>query len=186
MTDGIQLVGDMTVAEPEERRVPTLDSSVVVEPKAVIEPDDLPIFLEESILREMVQYSSTNLGRELGGVMVGMMYQWQGRPWLRIEGYLKADYGRGAAASFTFTHEAWSRIRAEQETRGWGDRLIVGWHHTHPGYGIFLSRMDLFIHENFFNLPWMTALVVDPKAGTFGFFQWKRGTITPCGFYYVR
>ena len=27
---------------------------------------------------------------------------------------------------------------------------LVGWQHTHPGFGIFLSGYDLFIHRNFF------------------------------------
>ncbi len=27
---------------------------------------------------------------------------------------------------------------------------IVGWYHTHPSFGIFLSHHDLFIHQNFF------------------------------------
>jgi hypothetical protein len=30
------------------------------------------------------------------------------------------------------------------------------------------------------------ALVVDPRADTLGFFQWKRGKVSPCGFFYVR
>ena len=30
------------------------------------------------------------------------------------------------------------------------DKKIVGWQHTHPGYGIFLSSYDIFIQENFY------------------------------------
>jgi proteasome lid subunit RPN8/RPN11 len=68
----------------------------------------------------------------------------------------------------------------------WGDRIKVGWHHTHPGYGIFLSGYDQFIHNNFFNVPGMFALVVDPRAESLGFFQLKAGGIRPCGFFFVR
>ena len=42
------------------------------------------------------------------------------------------------------------------------EERIVGWYHTHPGFGIFLSGMDLFIQDHFFNLPWQVAFVYDP------------------------
>ena len=51
---------------------------------------------------------------------------------------------------------------------------MVGWYHTHPGVGIFLSGMDLFIHQNFFTQMWHVAYVLDPRARTSGFFCWNR------------
>ena len=30
---------------------------------------------------------------------------------------------------------------------------IVGWYHTHPGFGVEFSEMDLFIQQNFFGGP---------------------------------
>jgi hypothetical protein len=55
------------------------------------------------------------------------------------------------------------------------DDRIVGWYHTHPGFGIFLSEMDLFIQNNFFNEPWQIAYVDDPKGGDRGAFVWEKG-----------
>jgi hypothetical protein len=55
------------------------------------------------------------------------------------------------------------------------DQTIVGWYHTHPGFGIFLSEMDVFICEHFFNLPWQTAFVFDPHSGEEGNFIWRSG-----------
>ncbi len=34
--------------------------------------------------------------------------------------------------------------------------------------------MDVFIHENFFGLPWQTAYVFDPHSGADGFFFWDK------------
>ena len=119
------------------------------------------------------------------GVFVGSVYTHKGLPWLMIEGYVKARHYVSTAGSFRFTHDTWSAITREKEQR-FDDKLLVGWHHTHPGYGIFLSSLDKFIQNRFFNLPWMVALVVDPKAENMGFFQWKSGRIAHCGFFYVR
>ena len=59
------------------------------------------------------------------------------------------------------------------------DARIVGWYHTHPGFGIFLSGMDLFIQDNFFNLPWQVAFVYDPTSEEEGLFVWHAGKSEP-------
>lgn len=62
------------------------------------------------------------------------------------------------------------------------DLQIVGWYHSHPGHGIFLSSYDQFIHENFFSAPGMVALVVDPRDDdAFGWFGWNDGELTRLG-----
>ena len=39
--------------------------------------------------------------------------------------------------------------------------LVLGWYHTHPGWGLFLSAHDQFIHGNFYGGPHHVALVID-------------------------
>jgi proteasome lid subunit RPN8/RPN11 len=183
--DGIQVTEDLAFAKPVEKLIPTADRTKTVEPKGVIQPDDLHIFLNEAILREVVDWSKTDVHHELGGVFVGELFAWRGMEYLEIGGYIRASHYENTAASFRFTHDSWSAITREREQK-YGDKLVVGWHHTHPGYGIFLSGTDMFSHRNFFNLPWMFAMVVDPRAESLGFFQWKKGKVVPCGFFFVR
>ena len=59
---------------------------------------------------------------------------------------------------------------------------LLGWQHTHPGLGVFLSEQDLFIHRNFFAEAWQIALVVDPRRQDFAFFHWRQGQVRDCGF----
>ena len=49
---------------------------------------------------------------------------------------------------------------------------MVGWYHTHPDWGVFLSGMDMFICDNFFNKKLDVAYVIDPCRGDRGMFQW--------------
>ena len=65
-------------------------------------------------------------------------------------------------ASLTFTHETWADLHSQVEQK-YPTEMIVCWHHTHPGFGVFLSGYDQFIHRNFFPEPWQIALVVDPR-----------------------
>ena len=59
---------------------------------------------------------------------------------------------------------------------------VVGWHHTHPGLGLFLSEYDQFIHRNFFAGPWQVAMVVRPRQREFVFYQWRNEQLVDCGF----
>ena len=62
---------------------------------------------------------------------------------------------------FKFTHDPWSEISRERDE--FPDELqIVGWYHTHPDWGVFLSGMDMFICDNFFNKRLDVALVIAP------------------------
>jgi hypothetical protein len=74
----------------------------------------------------------------------------------------------------TFTHQTWAKINAEMDTKF--DHLkIVGWYHTHPDFGIFLSDRDRFIQEHFFSGPGQFAHVIDPLRRTEGVFIWRGG-----------
>jgi hypothetical protein len=62
----------------------------------------------------------------------------------------------------------------EQDFAG---QRMVGWYHSHPHFGIFLSDYDQFIHENFFREPWQVAYVVDPLLEQRGWFGWVDGKL---------
>ena len=76
----------------------------------------------------------------------------------------------------SFTYETWDYINEVKDEK-YSNYSIIGWYHTHPGFGIFLSGMDKFIQDNYFNMPYQVALVVDPKASTNGIFAWQDGKI---------
>jgi proteasome lid subunit RPN8/RPN11 len=184
MSDAEIEFGEVETAQPEERLIPTKDPSRRVQAMGTISQDDLHVFLREETLREIVIYSKTTTSYELGGVLIGSFYRHGTTHWIEIAGYVKAVRFKNTSASFTFTLDTQEQIQREKEKR-FNDLPILGWHHTHPRYGIFLSGHDMFIHNNFFQQPWHVALVVDPVADTMGFFQMKRGRVVPCGFFYI-
>jgi hypothetical protein len=60
------------------------------------------------------------------------------------------------------------------EERNQGERL-VGWYHSHPGHGIFLSAYDEFIQSQFFREEGQIAIVIDPQTGEEGVFVTRNG-----------
>ena len=135
------------------------------------------INISEEIKDGIKTFSTSDTSRELGGVLVGKVYENEPNSWtVNVENYIIAEHTNAHLSSVTFTAETWAQINNEMDTT-YPDSKIVGWFHTHPGFGIFLSNMDIFIQDNFFNLPWQIAYVVDPCHKTDGFFIWKEGEI---------
>jgi hypothetical protein len=67
----------------------------------------------------------------------------------------------------------------------YADARIVGWYHSHPDFGIFLSERDCFIHEHFFSGPGQVAYVIDPVRDLEGVFAWRGGKPTPLPHYWI-
>ncbi|MBI4871204.1 MAG: hypothetical protein HY814_06515 [Candidatus Riflebacteria bacterium] len=174
----------MKTRRPVERPMPSETPGVRIKPVNIQTPDDLPIFIGEKTLKRIIEYSRTDKDQELGGVLVGGYYNSKGRDYIEIDDYIEARLGESRSASFTFTHDAWHDIH-ERLGDVTDSRLIVGWHHTHPTFGCFLSGHDRFIQDHFFDLPWQVALVVDPCRNTLAFFQWKAQDVKDCGFFLV-
>ncbi len=147
-------------------------------------PGDVRVYLGQEVLRQLDALSCFDVRKEVGSFLVGDYLRQEGGLCAVITGFIEARYSDASSASLTFTHETWNYVDGQISQRFPGMR-ILGWHHTHPGYGVFLSDHDLFIQENFFNLPYQIAYVVDPIRGHKGFFQWKQGEVRPLSGYYV-
>jgi hypothetical protein len=66
-------------------------------------------------------------------------------------------------------------------------RLMLGWYHTHPRMGVFLSGYDTWLHQHFFPESWQVALVIEPHSTTCGFFiRTADGTLDPQRYYGFR
>lgn len=76
------------------------------------------------------------------------------------------------------TAEALAAADAYVRQEHWGLQP-VGWYHTHPGHGIFLSGYDLVITRGIFNASWHVAIVIDPLREQIGFFRGAEGTVLP-------
>jgi proteasome lid subunit RPN8/RPN11 len=174
MSSDIQF-GDLEESEPQRALRPDQDGHFVVAQIGDVSEDELQIFVDLDVMRDMEAHARSNTRVELGGVMLG--YQSvddQGRPFVVITDCLRALHYEATKGSFKFTHDTWSQITRERDEFK-PELEMVGWYHTHPGWSVFLSGMDLFICNNFFNRPLDVALVIDPCADDRGWFQWTTG-----------
>lgn len=113
---------------------------------------------------------------EIGGLLLGEAFTWQDQTWVEVEVALPGEMTDAGPAHVTFTAETWAQLLRRKE-RELPDKAIVGWYHSHPRMGIFLSGMDLTIQRHFFPQPWHVALVVNGQHRTAGFFAWQQEEI---------
>ncbi len=142
------------------------------------------VFLSEAAFDRAVERGTSDTTREIGGVLVGEVLRDKAGPYLLVDTTVDALHAEEKGAELTFTHATWDHINQEMDSKHQGKR-VVGWYHTHPGFGVFLSDRDQFIHKSFFNLPFQVAFVYDPKSREHGVFAWHDGEITRIRRYWV-
>ena len=149
-------------------------------------PIDLPIFIDYHAADAIERHALADTSVELGGILLGKecLDEKAGTPFVWITQSLEAKHYANTQASFTYTHDSWEEITRERD-RLFPDLDIVGWYHTHPSFGIFLSHHDVFIHQHFFAQTLQVAYVVDPVQQTRGFFQWRGQNLAQVEGYYL-
>lgn len=121
---------------------------------------------------------------EICGVLVGTWERDAGGPFVLITESIRGEAAENKFAEVTFTHATWAKINARMDSE-FSRLSIVGWYHTHPDFGIFLSDRDRFIHEHFFSGAGQVAHVIDPVRKAEGVFIWRDGKPALADHYWV-
>jgi len=129
------------------------------------------IFITDSALRVMETHTESNIQREAGGLVMGDFCVHGDVPFTWIEVAIPAEKAAGSPGSLRFTPEAILEIDRQRETH-YPHLRPVGWYHSHPGFGIFLSGRDLDVHRTIFTEGSFVAIVLDPVHHTKGVFAW--------------
>ena len=119
------------------------------------------------VLRQIRQHARSNSKTEVCGVLIGEENGNGMSITARIPGLNAAQAG----TYVTFTQDTWEHIYKIKDKEFPAER-IVGWYHSHPGFGVFLSDHDTFIHKNFFSSALQVAWVYDPHSDEEGCFGW--------------
>jgi hypothetical protein len=169
-------------SEIDRRPLPGSDDGRTIRPFGVVGPTDLLIFIATATMSALTTAARTNLRSMLGGVLIGVPFETEGRLAVSVDGVIPARRGESRQTSFTFTHAAWTAILQEKEEL-FPDKPMVGWFLTQPGLGVFMSDANLALHSNFFKMPYQVFLCIDPVRDQLGFFAWNDVQMRTCGFH---
>jgi proteasome lid subunit RPN8/RPN11 len=131
---------------------------------------DFRIYIDEAAFDRICNNADTT--REVGGILVGDVLRDKNGPYINVEHIIDALHAEESGTELTITHATWNHIH-EQMDKTYSGKRILGWYHTHPNFGIFLSEQDQFIQQSFFNLAFQVALVYDPVRKVHGVFSWR-------------
>jgi proteasome lid subunit RPN8/RPN11 len=151
-------------------------------PRQIIESFQVsqPILLHQQTLVEMLQHAHDGIPDEVAGHLIGFPVNTpDGANGLYIERAVRGIC-EASRTHFILRPESFKRTNALcKET----NTILVGYYHSHPGHGIFLSPTDLDNFSDHYAKPYNVAVVLDPTKemmlGTpgIGFFGWgKDGT----------
>ena len=142
------------------------------------------IVVWDHVFQAVLWHAASDLGNEVAGFLLGHAASGDAGadPVVVVEAAVVARHVHAAPSRIEFTHDTWTVFHNERETL-FGDMAVMGWYHTHPTWGIFLSAYDTFIHENFFKDAHHVALVVDPVHDHSGFFKRVGGELSPFRYY---
>jgi proteasome lid subunit RPN8/RPN11 len=123
-------------------------------------------------LRRVRRHARSSMSAEICGVLIGAVRDGG----TVVETLIEGEAAEQGGSHVTFTQETWAHIYQVKDTK-YPDKRIVGWYHSHPGFGVFLSDHDLFIQRNFFSDPSQVAWVYDPHSDEEGCFAWRGGKV---------
>jgi proteasome lid subunit RPN8/RPN11 len=152
--------GDVTVKEEKARKARWGKFPAAVAGATV----PLRVAMEKDAYAAITTHAAGSLDAEICGVLAGTLGEDDDGYFLLVQAAVRGDATRQGSTHVTFTHETWDAIHKTMEKEH--PKLdIVGWYHSHPGFGVEFSEMDLFIQKNFFAANTQVAFVIDPLGG---------------------
>ncbi len=97
---------------------------------------------------------------EVMGFLIGDVYRWKNQNFTLVKNVVSTDLD-STNISVRFSRGGFEGLFEKLDDLCY-DYIIVGWYHSHPGMGCFLSSKDLATQKRMFARPFHTALVVDP------------------------
>jgi 26S proteasome regulatory subunit N11 len=110
-------------------------------------------------LGKAVKYTMMDLEREVAGLLIGKYEKRQDilEIWDAISGNQKSS------SAFVYLDEEVMAATFEWLTRERPGLSIVGWYHSHPGFDLFLSTIDIETQRRYqMMFPKAVAMVIDP------------------------
>ena len=147
-----------------------------------------PIFFQQEAVIALQDHLKSSPTQAIFGFLIGDVYRdpENGALYTVIDKTLKLSQAIYGDKTEVVVSRLWDRMQ-EQLKKAAG--TLLGWYHSHPGQGGFLTTHDVETHEKFFTEPWHVAILVAAEAGgvTGRFFRATQGNTdwhkTPLPFY---
>ncbi len=97
---------------------------------------------------------------EVMGLLLGDVRKWQDKSYLLVRDVVTTDL-EATAISVKFDRSGFEKLFENLDNVGF-DYVMVGWYHSHPGYGCYMSDTDIDTQTRMFVSRHHLAIVIDP------------------------
>ena len=125
--------------------------------------NNMVIQCSDELMKKIEDHCFSETQIEVGGFLVGTIVG----DTATVTNVMRAKKTVGKSTNLTFTHDTWTELYKEIEELK-TESVIIGWYHSHPNFGVFLSEHDKFIQNNYFKADGQITTVVDPIRGRRG------------------
>jgi 26S proteasome regulatory subunit N11 len=110
----------------------------------------------DQMMKQCAQFARRHL--EAMGYLVGDYCRWKNKEYTIVEDAVTSDL---ETTSVSVHFQAFEKAFDQLDKIDF-DYVIVGWYHSHPGHGCFMSQTDISTQKRMFNKSFHSAIVVDP------------------------
>jgi proteasome lid subunit RPN8/RPN11 len=132
-------------------------------------PELVVVYFPGGILDRIFEHARAHPYREVGGYLFGRAFVAGTEAVVVVDGHFAITADDATLVSFRFAVD--DSVRAEAHRgRHFPATEFVGWYHTHPGHGVFMSGTDRATQLQYFRPFHRVAVVVDPARREFAAF----------------
>jgi len=123
-----------------------------------------PIFFQQEAVIALQEHLKSSPTQAIFGFLIGDVYRdpETGVLYIVIDKTLKLSQPIYGDKTEVVVSRLWDRMQ-QQLAKAAGS--LLGWYHSHPGQGGYLTAHDVETHEKFFTDPWQVAVLVAAEAG---------------------
>lgn len=123
-----------------------------------------PIFFQQEAVIALQDHLKSSPTQAIFGFLIGDVYRdpETGVLYILIDKTLKLSQPIYGDKTEVVVGRLWDRMQ-EQLTKA--NANLLGWYHSHPGQGGFLTAHDVETHDKYFTDPWHVAVLVAAEAG---------------------
>ncbi|RLE79743.1 MAG: hypothetical protein DRJ52_07815 [Thermoprotei archaeon] len=132
-------------------------------------------YIHIKVVKKIEKHTKKELPNEAIGFLIGRCFSWNRKkytlvkdsiPLKSIATEVEVEPLEGALAPAIYKY-----FKSKKED------IIVGWYHSHPNYGCFLSKTDIISHMKYFTQDYHIALVYDPIRDELDLFKVINGKV---------
>jgi len=136
------------------------------------ESGKLRIYVEDYVFTFIHQFTQSSSAREKLGILVGRYIESETEPTLFISGAIESKHTVQSPGGVEFSQNS-TDYHTEMLDKYFPGLGIVGWVHSQPGYGTYLSNKNYSYHRENFIEPHQVFFVTDPAQRMDAFYLYN-------------